>query len=141
VDDSDLGVDECFEDFEGDDEGGFEGFSGSEEEDVRELLSGEEVGDFYIREVWKTVSFEPTGDPNLRKTVPIFEDEAKQLLGEPDDLLVESLYRKLGVTNRDPLIGLPKGPYYDAVDTVAIREGLRRALKSHNILADQNGEK
>jgi hypothetical protein len=92
------------------------------------LNDREEMGDFYLREVWKTVALEPAGNPEYTKSVPVLESEARRLLGRSDAELQTELYEKLGVTSLDPLPGLPKGPYYDPVDVGSIRAALERAL-------------
>ena len=91
----------------------------------------EEVGDFYIREVWKSVELRPTGNLDYcGRCVPLFEEDAKALLSLPGGQLRDELYRRLGVTTLESFPGLPKGPYYDPVDTAAIHASLSLALQA-----------
>lgn len=93
------------------------------------LADREEVGDFLIREVWKTVELRASGVPDdCGKCVPLSHQDALELLSMPDKQLEQELFRRLGVTTRESYIGIPKGPYYDAVDVAKIRSTLKRTL-------------
>ena len=59
---------------------------------------------------------------------PITAPEAERLLRMDDAHLAESLYEQLGVRNRSPAVGLPRGPYFDPVDVPRIRQAIREAL-------------
>jgi hypothetical protein len=58
------------------------------------------------------------------------EGDARSILAIPAGKLANALYRRVGVTNFKSLLGLPKGPYYDAVDTTSIRVSLESALRT-----------
>jgi hypothetical protein len=98
----------------------------------------EEYGDTYLdgspiahtREVWHRVDIGPWcyGPESLSRSVPITEPDAASLLETPPGEVVNALYARLGVHDLKPMMGLPKGPYYDRVDVDYVLSELRRAL-------------
>lgn len=84
----------------------------------------------YSREVWKRIEIKPwSSDPeSLTKSVPITDQDARQLLQKDGSLLEEELYTRLGIRNRQPQIGLPKGPYFDQISIEEIHAALHQAL-------------
>jgi hypothetical protein len=102
------------------------------------LEDREEYGDTYLdgspiahtREVWKSVAVGPWrhGPESLSLSVPLTEPEARRLLDMTADEFVDAVYAHLRVGSREPLPGLPKGPYFDLVDVYSLRTSLQAAL-------------
>jgi len=107
------------------------------------LVDREGYRDFYddgvplpwTREVWKSVDIGPWcyGPGSLSHSVPITEIDAKTLLQTPDTFFEDSIYTALG-GKIDEFDGLPLGPYYDPVDIVYIKDKLRFALDTYEVI-------
>src|SRR5688572_8358301 len=95
------------------------------------LEDREEYGDYHLdsspiawtREIWKRVNISPwsCGPEDFSRTVAITEPEAQTLLQVSGSAFASAIYRKLGVSGLEPIIGLPKGPYFDPLDEESLK--------------------